>query len=86
MIGDAKLADYQAGACNIGKWNRILRAAYGIALLAISLAAWWWLRENAARFYRLGLAVPLYIAFIGIYQAYFGFCIYHAARHSYDMR
>ncbi len=80
------MTEYQPGVCNIGKWNRITRVAFGIALLALTLAAWQLMSDNVARVYRLGLVVPLYAAFVGIYQAYFGFCVYHASRHTYDLR
>lgn len=80
------MAEYKAGVCNIGKWNRIARAAYGVLLLAIAMITWLWLRDNVERVYRLALVVPLYAGFLGVYQAYYGFCVYHAWKHSYDMR
>lgn len=80
------MAEYVAGVCNIGKWNRTVRAAGGIVLLIITLVAWQWMSDNVPRIFRIGLVVPLYAAFVGLYQAYFAFCVYHASRHTYDLR
>lgn len=81
-----EMAKYRAGVCNIGTGNRLARAAYGVLLLAVTIGAWLWMRDNMERMYRLVLFLPLYAGFLGIYQAYYGFCVYHAWRRSFDMR
>ncbi len=80
------MPEYRTGSCNIGGWNRAARFLMGVFFLAASLIAWSWMVDNVGRHYRLILILPLYASFLGFYEAYFGFCVYHAARRSYDMR
>lgn len=64
--------------CSIGKIDRIKRAAAGTALILFSL---WLLYElvvsGAPYFFRLLLIIPLYLSFLTIYEAIFGFCVWY---------
>ena len=79
--------EYKAGVCNIGPWNRFIRGIFGIAMLGLSFFLWWvMVRYGIPKLYRLSLIIPLYSGFVGIYQTLFGFCVYHAAKHTFDLR
>jgi len=59
----------------------------GLAFLALSLSLWYWMRVAPFDWYvRSLLFLPLFVGFIGLYQAYFGFCAYHAFNRTYDLR
>ncbi len=81
--GEVKL--YQPGKCNIGNINRAFRLSYGVFFLAFSFYLWIGLNSYGI-LAKAALAVPLYVGFLGIYQALAGFCVHHAKRRTYDMR
>lgn len=86
-VREPEIKLYQPGRCNIGDRNRLFRFSYGFFFLALS--AYLWLGFNANGYGALAkafLAVPLYVGFLGIYQALAGFCVHHAKRRTYDMR
>ena len=78
---------YQPGKCNIGNINRLFRFSYGFFFLALSLyLTIGFSVHEYALFTKLFLIIPLYVGFLGFYQAVAGFCVYHAKRRTYDMR
>lgn len=80
------MVEYAAGRCNIGPRGRVRRGAGGIILLAIALAAGWWLRATGARDWTLLLFFPFFIAFVALFEAALGFCVIFAERGVYDLR
>ena len=78
---------YRPGVCNIGSVNRAFRFSYGFLFLAISAYLWVGFEVHGfGTLPKLFLVFPLYVGFLGIYQAAFKFCVYHAKRRTYDMR
>jgi len=80
------MVEYAAGRCNIGPRGRMRRATGGMILLAIALAAAWWLRSTEARDWTLLLFFPLFVAFVSLFEAALGFCVIFAERGVYDLR
>lgn len=59
----------------------------GVTFLALSLALWYWMRVASLGWYlKVLLFLPLFVGFIGLYQASIGFCAYHAFNRTYDLR
>jgi len=78
---------YAPGICNIGMRNRLGRLAFGLLFFSFGVWSWTFLRVNYFHpVFKLYLFIPFYLGFIGIYEAVFGFCVYHSFRRSYDMR
>ena len=80
------MADYVPGRCNIGPHGRAQRAAGGIVLIALSVLAGWFLRNGGAHELTLLLFLPLFAAFVAVFEAALGFCVVFAERGVYDMR
>lgn len=81
------VAQYVAGVCNIGKWNRLSRLLVGIVLLVISIAGFFWLKQaNWNPLIRLILFFPLYGGFLGLTQAALGFCVLTANEKRFDLK
>lgn len=80
------MVEYSPGQCNIGPRGRRRRAAGGVALLAIVLGTAAWLRVTGARDWTLLLFLPIFVAFVAILEAAFGFCVIFAERGVYDLR
>lgn len=71
---------------NIGPKGRRQRMIFGIVLLAVSLALWWWLAAmNLERLWRLALFAPLFMSMLGIFQAQARTCVALAAKGVQDM-
>lgn len=78
---------YLAGACNIGPKNRVSRVLFGLIVLIASVYASAYLKGLLLpRWTQFILIIPLYVAFLGIWQGLFGFCVMHASKGTYDLR
>lgn len=76
---------YQAGICNIGSRSRLTRLSYGLFFFAATFWVWSFLGINAfPAFYRMVLIIPLFLGFIGFYQAAFSFCVVNAYKRKHD--
>jgi hypothetical protein len=83
---DQALDAYQAGLCNIGPRERLVRLAWGSALAAGTAAGYWWMRrEDLPPAWRLALALPLLVAAVGLEQARTHFCVSHGWAGTYNM-
>jgi len=80
------MAEYRPGACNIGGGERRKRYAGGVvgfvaaavtvkAVEALALPSWT----------VVAVAVPVFVGFLGVYQARLGFCVGFAAAGIYDV-
>jgi hypothetical protein len=80
------MAEYRPGACNIGGGERRKRYAGGAvgfvaaavtvkAVEALALPSWT----------VVAVAVPVFVGFLGVYQARLGFCVGFAAAGIYDV-
>lgn len=77
----------KAGVCNIGPRNRIGRLLVGIFFYGVGVWMWAFLKLNFfPSVTMLFLFVPFYLGFLGVYQALFGFCVFHSLKRSSDMR
>ena len=82
-----KIRMYEAGRCNIGPANRLFRFSYGFFFLALSFYLWIGFSVHEYGLLAKALLVlPLYVGFLGVYQAISRFCVYHSKRRTYDMR
>ncbi|MBI4170347.1 MAG: hypothetical protein HY514_01535 [Candidatus Aenigmarchaeota archaeon] len=82
-----KIRTYQPGKCNIGNTNRFFRFSYGFFFLALSVYLWIGFSvHDFGIIAKAILFIPLYVGFLGVYQALLRFCVYHAKRRTYDMR
>lgn len=80
-------AEYVPGKCNIGARGRAMRLSTGVVVLALSaLAGFILLQTNVPSLARLVLAVPLYGGMISILEGLMSFCVFHAARGTYDLQ
>ena len=80
------MAEYKPGVCNIGKNEIRKRYAFGAAGLALfAVLVYLLLSLSMPKIYLLSAFVPLVLAFEGIYQGYFGFCVGYASRGIYDL-
>ncbi len=78
---------YVPGRCNIGRHNRIFRFAYGFFFLALSVYLWLGFSvHDFGPVPKALLFIPLYVGFLGVYQALAGFCVWHAKRRTYNMK
>ena len=78
---------YLPGRCNIGPRNRWGRFLAGMFSYAMGVWAWTFVAVNQMPvFFKVLLFVPFYLAFLGVYQGIFGFCIHHATKGTSDMR
>ncbi len=81
------MAEYKPGVCNIGPRGRMQRATFGVVAIAFSLGIWTLVRLNTLEgWIVLLLFVPLFAAFVSLFEALFGFCVVYAARGVYDLR
>ncbi len=79
------MAGYRPGICNIGINEIRKRYAFGaIGLVLALLLAYLLFSSSSPRIYRLALFIPLFMAFEGFYQGYFGFCVGFATLGIYD--
>ena len=70
-----------ACAVNIGRRQRRLRLAFGLAMLAVALAGGAWaVAAKAPPALRAALAVPFFLAGLGIFQARAKTCVALAAK------
>lgn len=73
---------YKPGKINIGLRSRLGRFVFG--LLFFVIGAWSWAMLVVNEFpplSRVLLFVPFYLSFLGLYEAIFGFCVFHYRRH-----
>ncbi|HLE45550.1 MAG TPA: hypothetical protein VI915_00970 [Thermoplasmata archaeon] len=81
------MVEYVPGVCNIGPRGRLQRATFGIVAIVFSLGIWALVRLNGLPGWPiLLLFVPLFAAFVSLFEALFGFCVVYAARGTYDLR
>ncbi len=81
------MVEYEPGVCNIGPKGRFQRATFGIVAVVFCLGAWALIRLNTLPDWLvLLLFLPLFAAFVSIFEALFGFCVVYAARGTYDLR
>lgn len=79
------MAGYKPGVCNIGKNEIRKRYALGAAGLIFSAVLVYILVFlSMPKLYLLIAFIPLTLAFEGIYQGYFGFCVGFASKGIYD--
>jgi len=82
-----RMAEYQAGKCNIGSMNRLSRFIIGVLLLAVAWWSFFWIKNaSLSPWFRLLLFFPLYGGFLGITQAAVGFCVSNAREKTFDLR
>lgn len=82
-----KTIGYQPGQCNIGPAERFKRLLMGLSFLpvaAIGAFLIWYFAVNPL--YALTLVVPLFMAFFGVFQFVFKFCVINGLTNKYDMR
>ena len=76
---------YKHRVFSIGPKKRITKLLYGLFFLL--LGAWLWIFISTNKFHPFTnyyLFIPFYLAFLGIYQALFGFCIKHGTLHPFQ--
>ncbi len=76
---------YIPGVCNIDAGGRRKRAIFGIIVLVISIALWYYLQTLSVNLWQLFVVIPLWLGFNGIWQARFSFCVGNASRHQYEI-
>lgn len=81
------MTEYIPGVCNIGPYNRVVRAVFGVALFAVSFLVYnFAVEQSYTKLFYLVLFIPFYYAYLGILQAMFSFCVLNAGRKTYDLR
>ncbi len=84
---DEEVILYKPGQCNIGPANSLLRMSYGFFFLTFSYFMWLLIELAGVGIWAKALLfIPLYVGFLGIYQAKARFCVHHAKKRTYDMR
>ncbi|OLD03694.1 MAG: hypothetical protein AUJ07_05945 [Crenarchaeota archaeon 13_1_40CM_3_53_5] len=79
-------SEYVPGKCNIGRRGRATRFSTGIIILGISgVFGFLFLRDAAPSIVRLILVLPFYGGLISILEGTMSFCVFHAARGTYDI-
>ncbi|MDE1798088.1 MAG: hypothetical protein KGH63_01625 [Candidatus Micrarchaeota archaeon] len=78
---------YVPGVCNIDAPARRKRAAFGLLMLALTLALWYCLRFvlGAGLILESVLFIPALLAFIGFWQAKLRFCMGDARKRIYEI-
>jgi len=77
---------YKPGQCNIGNAERMRRLVYGLTGVVLTLLVFLIIDAMALpREMRLILFIPLFLAFQGIYQYFFRFCVANALKKQYNM-
>jgi hypothetical protein len=80
------MTEYQAGACNIGRAERRKRYATGLAGFGAALVlAAGVLVLNVETPWLLAVAAPLFVGFLGLFQARAQFCVGFAMAGVYDV-
>jgi hypothetical protein len=87
QIKKSSMAEYIPGKQNIGTLCRMVRAFIGIiAIICACFALGLMIKWNLPIISRILLVFPLFIGYLDILQAIYGFSTQHAIRGIYDLR
>lgn len=77
--------EYIPGKCNIGARGRAMRLATGLVVIGLTAGFGLVLLPSPSfRVPRLALALPIYVGLLSILEGGMSFCVFHAARGTYD--
>ncbi len=77
--------EYIPGKCNIGTRGRAMRLATGLVVVSLTLGfSLVFLAASSFRVPRLALALPIYVGLLSVLEGGMSFCVFHAARGTYD--
>lgn len=81
-----KAIGYEAGKCNIGPKERMMRLTMGMISIAIGMLLFAiFVVLNLPVWSVLFLIIPFFVGFIGVYQYFFRFCVNNAFQKQYNM-
>ncbi len=77
--------EYVAGKCNIGIRGRVMRLSTGLVVVSLALFVGFTIFRAVFWALRLVLAVPFYVGLLAVLEAGMSFCVFHAARGTFDL-